>query len=255
MCQLLSLISDGKGNIKYFDYAIRQKIIHGKLKGYEVDSHQSLCDYFGDKNMKVSPELVIENKTWNWYEYNPLSQELKLDQRNLEVSDFDKVLEKCKKLDFSLVVPELVIKLIINPLLIIRKRTKPTKKEIALLKQYASVRASAYASVRASVYDSVCDSVSDSAYASVSASVYASVYASVSASVCASVCDSIGVYVSSFFNLKQWKGFDNLPEGVNPFQCCIDLWDAGLVPSFDGKKWRLHAGKKAEIIYEWIKES
>jgi len=25
----------------------------------------------------------------------------------------------------------------------------------------------------------------------------------------------------------------------------------GLVPSFDGKVWRLHSGKDAKIIYEW----
>jgi len=24
----------------------------------------------------------------------------------------------------------------------------------------------------------------------------------------------------------------------------------GLIPSFDGKKWRLHGGKKAEILWE-----
>jgi hypothetical protein len=28
------------------------------------------------------------------------------------------------------------------------------------------------------------------------------------------------------------------------------LWDRGLVPSFDGKKWRLHSGPKAKIVWE-----
>ena len=36
----------------------------------------------------------------------------------------------------------------------------------------------------------------------------------------------------------------------NPFQPAIDLWEAGFVPSFDGKVWRLYAGKDAQIVYE-----
>jgi hypothetical protein len=30
------------------------------------------------------------------------------------------------------------------------------------------------------------------------------------------------------------------------------LWESGFVPSFDGKTWRLHAGKNAKIVYEAI---
>jgi len=33
----------------------------------------------------------------------------------------------------------------------------------------------------------------------------------------------------------------------------IELWNAGLIPSFDSKTWRLHSGEKAEIVYEWNK--
>lgn len=35
-----------------------------------------------------------------------------------------------------------------------------------------------------------------------------------------------------------------------PFQCVVDLWKQGLVPSFDGKNWRLHSGKKAKIVFK-----
>ena len=48
-------------------------------------------------------------------------------------------------------------------------------------------------------------------------------------------------YYSSFFTYPHIK---------NPLQSGIDLWDAGLVPSFDGKTWRLHRGEKADIVYE-----
>ena len=30
----------------------------------------------------------------------------------------------------------------------------------------------------------------------------------------------------------------------------VKLWEAGLVPSFDGKVWRLHTGKDAQVVYE-----
>jgi hypothetical protein len=114
----------------------------------------------------------------------------------------------------------------------------------------ASVRASVWASVWASVRDSVWGSVWDSVWASVWASVRDSVGASVWDSVWASVRDSVRGYTSSFFpNITKWNYIDH-EAGVNPFQSCIDLWKSGFVPSFDGKKWRLHSGSKAEVVYE-----
>jgi hypothetical protein len=60
-------------------------------------------------------------------------------------------------------------------------------------------------------------------------------------------------YISSLFpNITKWKYIDH-PENVNPFQSAIDLWRAGYVPSFDGKRWRLHTGKNAKVIYELSK--
>jgi hypothetical protein len=52
--------------------------------------------------------------------------------------------------------------------------------------------------------------------------------------------------------LQQWKYIKH-PKGKNPFQPCIDLWNKGLVPSFDGKIWRLH-GKEGKVIFEISKE-
>jgi hypothetical protein len=60
----------------------------------------------------------------------------------------------------------------------------------------------------------------------------------------------VWAYISSLFpDIKKWKCIDHVP-GVNPFHPCIDLWYAGIVPSYDGKIWRLHSGKKADIIWE-----
>ena len=65
-----------------------------------------------------------------------------------------------------------------------------------------------------------------------------------------SVGDSIWAYISSLYtSIKTWKYIDH-PEGENPFRPAIDLWHRGFVPSFDGKIWRLHAGEKAEVVWE-----
>ena len=144
----------------------------------------------------------------------------------------------------------------INPL----KINKPFDKEKALklLKEWDSMGSSVWASVGDSVWYSMRDSVWDSVWNpvedSVGDSVWDSVWASVRDSVRYSVSDFIHAYISSLFpNIKKWQGIDH-KEGVNPFQSGIDLWHMGLVPSFDGKVWRLHKGKNAEIVLEITEE-
>ena len=66
-------------------------------------------------------------------------------------------------------------------------------------------------------------------------------WASVWDSVWDSVGDSVGAYVSSFFAINYKYNFSSV----------ANLWNAGLVPSFDGKVWRLHSGTKADVVYEW----
>jgi hypothetical protein len=77
-------------------------------------------------------------------------------------------------------------------------------------------------------WSSVKDSVRDSVWASVRDSVSASLWA----------------YFSSFFAIDYEYDFSS----------AVKLWEAGLVPSFDGRTWRLHSGKNAKIIYEWTPE-
>jgi hypothetical protein len=96
--------------------------------------------------------------------------------------------------------------------------------------------------VWASVWDSVWDSV------------WASVRTSVRTSVGDSVGDSVRAYMGSFFDLEAWKYTEGIGADGYPFQPAVDLWEAGLVPSFDGKTWRLHGGPKAAVLFE-IKET
>ena len=214
MCQFFSLCSDGKGKPYYFDAKIRKEIIAGKSKYSNTDSHTSIADYYGFSGEK-------EDKL-NKYEYNPLIKKFQIDQLNT-IDDSVKIKRFCKKLDFKTIVPELIIKPIIHPFKDFNAK-RVSKKDIELLKQWVSVwnsvRNSVWVSVWVSVWNSVGDSVGDS--------------------VRNSVGDSVGGYISSFFDIK-YK-YDYSP--------CIKLWERGLVPSFDGKVWRLYGGKKAKILWE-----
>ena len=170
-----------------------------------------------------------------------------------------------KQLDTKLIRKPIVHPFTINP-------PKITDDHIHLLKQWASVRASVWdsvgasvrASVRASVWASVGASVWDSVGASVGDSVWDSVWDSVGASVGDSVWDSVWdsvgasvwAYTGTFFVLprSEWKYTAGIDTEEYPFQCLVLLWDQGLVPSFDGKTWRLHGGKDAKILFKITKE-
>ena len=49
--------------------------------------------------------------------------------------------------------------------------------------------------------------------------------------------------------VTDWKYIDHEP-GEYPFQSSCDLWARGLVPTFDGKLWRLHGHKDARVLWE-----
>ena len=213
MCKFFSLISDGNGNPYYFNWKQRQAILR-KDKEFNLvesaDSHSSISSYYGFTGEKADKV--------NKYEYNPLTGLFEVDQIN--TTDDKCLIEKfCREVDFKTIVEPLIIKQIINPLLEI-KAGKVTKKDLELLREW----------------DSVWDSVGDSVRASVRASVWDSVGDSVGDSVWDSVWDS----VSTYFDIKYKYNF-----GVSQ-----KLWERGFVPSFDGKKWRLHAGPKAKIVWE-----
>ncbi len=110
----------------------------------------------------------------------------------------------------------LVRKPIINPFRDVVPPKEITEEHIRLLREWASVRDS----VGASVWNSVGDSVWDS------------------------VWNSVGAYVSTFFAI----------DHKHDYSSAMKLWEAGLVPSFDGTMWRLHSGTNADIVYEWTPE-
>ena len=212
MCNFFSFITRGAGDIYYLDWKERQALLKSNPYEYDPDSHTS-----------IAAICRMDEDQCNKYEYNPLTDVFKVDQINT-TDDREGAAKSVRSLDFKSVVEPLVVKNIIHPF---RDVTPPpiTQKHLDLLRQWDSV----WASVR----DSVWDSVRYSVWASVWDSVWYSVWA----------------YVGSFFRLRKWQRIGHKP-GVYPFQPAVDLWEMGLVPSFDGKMWRLHGGEDAKILWE-----
>jgi hypothetical protein len=176
----------------------------------------------------------------------------------------DEVKALCREIE-----PELRYKLSealypVNPLLL--SKATVNDEDIELLKQWYRVRKNAVNSVWDSVVNSFWSRVRYSVWYSVRDSVGDSIWKSIIDSVghnvrdnfADSVTDSVSAYVGSLFpSINKWK-YKNHKQGQYPFQSAANLWYRGLVPSFDGDIWRLHSGKKAEVVWQepeigWLK--
>ena len=225
---------------------------------FSMDSHEDLIELAKLKDDTINPKKMkfcrveISPKNRNYIE--PDKWVLKIDQEKPRwwTSEHAKAAEKAygewlKKLNAILIK-----KKIVHPFLDIKPPKKITKEHLGLLKIWASIGNSMRTSVRASVWDSVSASVGDSVWTSVWTSVWASMRDGMGDSVWASVGDSVGAYIGSFFNLPRsaWKYTENIKIETYPFQPVVDLWMMGLVPSLDGKTWRLHGGKNGKVLWE-----
>ncbi len=214
-----------------------------------VDSHEELISLIGARDDGRKQDFVrIEIPPRNGNYLSPDEWIFRVDQADTPSWFKGEYAEKMcrveqkewlKKLDKIL-----VHKPIVHPFRDIKPPKRITKEHLDLLKKWDSV----WDSVR----DSVWDSVRDSVRASVGASVWASVRDSVWASVRDSVRDSVWAYVGSFFNLPRsaWKYTEQITGMGYPFQPVVDLWNIGLVPSFDGESWRLHGGGDGKVLWK-----
>jgi hypothetical protein len=238
MCKFFSFVYDlKKDKFYYFDKTIRAKIFIEEVD-YEQDSHSSIANYYDYKGKK---EDALDK-----YEYNPLTLELILDQNNSGVDTYQKALDFVKTLDFKEIVPKLIIKPIINPLLL---NNYDLTNALELLKDIDEVRSSVRTSVWMSVWDSVWESVGGSVWNLVRDSMTKSLVDLIGDQM----RDSLWTYYSSFLDLdrsefKYCKKIKN--NHKNPFQSYIALWERGLLVSVDRDIYRLHAGKDAKVVFE-----
>ena len=214
MCQFFSFCTEPEGHGGK-RYYFDWTYRAAHLADDNVDSHSFICKHY-----------ELNEDVCNKYEFNPLTKVFNVDMINSPVDDRIQAEDWVNRLDFKRVIDPLIIKPIVNPLeLPLAEVTEQDKQDLKL-----------WDSVEASVWASVWDSVE--------ASVWASVWASVGASVWDSVRASVGAYISTFFAIEY--EYDLSPA--------IRLWERGIVASFDGKTWRLHSGKDAQVIYQINKE-
>jgi len=234
---------------------------------FGTDSHETLIKIAGYKDDTIDPEKIefcrIEISPKNGSYLEPDNWVFKIDM-DITPAWWSLAHKKACEREHKKWMKQLDKILIRKPIVYPFKIEPPeiTEEHIALLREWASVRASVWDSVRASVWasvgasvwDSVWASVGDSVWASVGASVGDSVGASVRYSVVASVGDSVGAYNGTFFIIprSEWKYTENIPGEGYPFQPAVTLWELGLVPSFDGQKWRLHGGPDGRVLWEGV---
>jgi hypothetical protein len=216
MCNFFSFCGDGYGNYIYSDWKHRKEDLKQNW-----DSHTKIMTDQGIPN-------VMQDR-WSKYEYNPLTKKFCVDG-GIEGHDHAAAEYWVNQLDFSGVVKPLVIKPVRNPLT--GRPKEITEKEINLLRKWVSVRDSVRGFVGDYVGDSIWNSVGDY--------VGDSIWNSVRVSVCDSVCDSVWAYVSSFFDIPY--AYD--------FSSCVQLWEAGFLPVYNGQRWMLMSGKKTRIAYK-----
>ena len=255
MCKFFSFVTDPVGHpAEYYHFDWEYRKAH--LDDDGVDSHSHICAHF-----------ALDEDRCNKYEFDPLTKMFTVDQINSKRDDSEAAEKWANRLNFKEIVEPLTIKPIVNPFEL-PEVAEVTAEHLQWLSEWASVWASVRASVRdsvgASVRASIWDSVGDSVWASVGYSVGASVRASVRDSVGASVRtsvrasiwdsvgdsvwasvgysvrDSVGAYMSTFFSVEYQHNYSS----------AVKLWESGLVPSFDGKVWRLHTGIDAHVVYE-----
>lgn len=186
---------------------------------FGMDNHHELLEKHNVTDEKTFIEAEITPRNGNYL--FPDKWEFKIDSNRKKPVWFSPAHEegawKALKVWKRKLSKVLIRKNIFHPLMSVSGRGKPTKKMLKLLIEWDSVRDSVRGSFRGSFRGSVGDSVE--------------------------------AYVGSFFKLDKWRSVEH-KKGEYPYQCLVDLWMMGIVPSYDSKHWRLHSGKGAKIIWK-----
>ena len=248
MCQFFSFVTEpGTGNNSgkrfYFDWNYRKKDLgNGRITpdSYTHDFHSLICRHYH-----------LNEDVCNKYEYNPFTKVFTIDQMNSEIDDSIQAEDWVRNLNFSKVVKPLIIKNMVNPLTDLpENKNFIDDKIIILLKNWSSSQNSVRRCVDHHLIDQVGSPVKDSVYDHLRRYLFMEIWNSVSKTienkdfVWDSILNGVIGYLESFFNIEHSVDIQSLNE----------LWDMGLIPSFDENIWRLHTGKNANIVFT-IKES
>jgi hypothetical protein len=252
------LNADMKSPFKHMPYEINKKYTCEEFdddrniscsNGFYATDWDGLC--YSYRNGKRIFECAVSGKSVEYGQFKRRYEHIEL-LREISIEEAKEALKKISNDGIDYYHASFPV----NPLSGNAKNV--TEREIQLLHEWrfvstsvsTSVSDSLWGSIRSSVWGSIRDFVCDSVWGSIRDSFRASGWSS----SWASVCDSVWGYISSLFpKIEKWKHIDH-EKGKNPFQPCVDLWNSGFVPSFDGKTWRLHSGENAKVVYEEIDE-
>lgn len=172
MCNFFSFCADDYRNYKYLDWEYRKD----NLKE-NCDSHTYILTHFN------TPPKVQDK--WNFFEFNPLTKKFENDNKYRKPDISEEIITSAelwvRSLDFKTIIPQLIIKPIINPFSL--PKVEVIDSDIVQLKKWASVWDSVRNSVGDSVRNSMWDSVGNSVWVSVRNSMWVSVWNSVWSSV------------------------------------------------------------------------
>ena len=202
----------------------RNKKVYWKLG---IDGHEGLRKEFKLKDTSNFCPIEITPENNNYIDPNKWIFKFDDECPNWWKQSHEKASQDARKEWYKQLSKKLYknrIRNLINPFTLPLVK-KVNKSQIRLLKEWGSV------------WDSVGNSVWDSVWNS--------------------VWNSVGGSVGNCFKLKrsEWKYTEKIKvKGNYPFISIVKLWEQGLIPSFDGKIWRLHSGKKAKIVFEITQE-
>ena len=241
---------------------MRKKILARK-SNLMADSHASIAEYCFENSH--------EEDNYNAWSFNPFTDNLVLTNKNQENDERLIDRKRLKKIVLES-VPELILKPVFNPLKDKSFDDEITPEILDLLKEWKNVYRTVLCD-NTGKYNS--DIITEIIKDSVGSEVYylcrTSVYRTSRYMVSNQVWDTLQIitkltdntyagdyfddlteanadaFLSSFFSLERWGDIKSEPY-ENPFSSCIKLWELGLVPSFDGRRWRLNSYKG--IVYE-----
>lgn len=237
MCDFFSFVTqpheNGSRRFYYRNWEQRQEDIQS---ADDSDSHSTICRLYGINEDEV-----------NKYEYNPFTREFLVDQINSSVDDRIQAEDWVSRLNWNRIIEPLIVKDIVNPFAL-PEVVQVTREHIRWLEEWDSLRRDSVRSLdsaRGLVRGLVGDSIWDLVWEPLWDFVWDSVASSVGSWSWDSIWDSIWIFVKahvlSYFDI----------EHKYDFSSAVKLWESGLVPSFDGTRWRLHTGKYAAVVYTW----
>jgi len=223
--EFLTLISN-KRRIYYSNYEARQYFLRNNLN---PDSSLNIAKYF---SLYPCREVLLDNyfvssKNLLSYEYNPLTQELAQTSGKIDLEEYQKVKNLCKNLDFKQIVPNLIIKPLVRPLLSLNTPVIVSIEHKKLLNEWKEVADEiTYSGVRDLIKTYCGKSVRDLVWITLSKKVQSNINLEKNQNF----EKTFYAYISSFFDFEEFK----------KFRCLAKLWEEDLFPIYEENDWKFN---------------